>query len=1132
MTCRIAVVGMACRYPDADDPHQLWQTVLAGRRAFRRIPPERLRVADYQDTPGGPDAPDGIHARQAAVLENWTFDRSAYRVPGPAYRATDLTHWLALDVAAAALRDAGLPDGEGLDRDRAGVVIGNSLTGEFSRAGLVRLRWPYVRRTLDQVLRDRGTDPAERRDLLRELEAAYKAPFPAPGDETLAGGLANTISGRVCNHFDFHGAGYTVDGACASSLISVATACTALAQGDLDFALAGGVDLSLDPFELVGFSRLGALARGPMRVYDRNPTGFLPGEGCGMVALAREGDAERMGLRVHARIEGWGLSSDGHGGLTRPERTGQALALRRAYARAGFGPERTGLIEGHGTGTAVGDQVELAVLDAELRAAGAAGTRPAALGSIKANIGHTKAAAGVAGLIKAVLAVRDGVLPPTTGCPDPHPLLGADDAALRTLTAPEEWPDRERHASVNSLGFGGINAHVVVGAGPAARPSALTAVDRRRYAPAPGWEVFPVSGDDAHGLAARLETLAATAETLSGAEFVDAAAELVRRADPARPWRTAVVAGGPAQLAERLRHAAGRLRDDAAGARAFTADARHGTFTGSGPRARLGLLFPGQGTGARTAAGTLSRLVPADDLFAAVPEAKAPEGREAPQGPDAPGDSEPADTAVVQPAVVAASLAGLRYLDELGVRADAALGHSLGELTALCWAGALTPADAVRLAAARGALMARHAERGGGMLAVAAPPEAAEALLHGTDAVVAAVNGPRHVTVAGPLPVLGLIRERAARQGTPALPLPVSHAFHSAAMRPALAALARCFADAPLAPLTRTAVSSVTGTVIAPGTDLAALLTEQVLKPVAFAPGVRELARHADLLLEVGPGRALTTLAAPGTDLPVLSLDTTGEPEALATATAALYAACGADPSPWTRHRFSRPIDLTRPRRFLTNPCELAPLPDTDPGTARPGVAPAPVHGTESRHPSAADEATHPGTPATTAAPRPTPVGTPAPGADAAPYVANGTGFAAAAGRAPHPGAPGTAAVRGGGSDDAPPSGTDPSAPYSGTPAPGPTADGAPGPAVGAAPRGEAASDDDPLDAVRALVADALELGAESVRADDLLLADLHINSLRVAQIAADAAARLGRAAPATTAPLAGATVGGLAAYV
>ncbi|MBP2401160.1 type I polyketide synthase [Streptomyces syringium] len=1028
MKCSVAVVGMACRYPDADDPAALWQTVLAGRRAFRRIPPERLPLADY-----GPGGADGIDAERAAVLEGWSFDRAAFRVPGPAYRAADLTHWLTLDVAAAALRDAGFAGGEGLDRDRVGVVIGNSLTGEFSRTGQLRLRWPYVRRTVERVLSEHGTAAGDRVEILHALESRYKQPFPVPGDESLVGGLANTISGRVCNHFGFHGAGYTVDAACASSLVSVITACTALAQGDLDLALAGGVDLSLDPFELVGFSRLGALAHGPMRVYDRRPTGFLPGEGCGVLVLAREADAVRLGLRTYARIEGWGMSSDGRGGLTRPEHTGQALALRRAYERAGFGPQTAGLVEGHGTGTTVGDRVELAVLDEALRAAGARPARPTALGSVKANIGHTKAAAGVAGLIKAVLAVHHGVVPPTTGCDDPHELLAGPDPVLRVPTAPEPWPDglRYRRASVNSAGFGGINAHVVVEGRAASRTAAWG------YAPAPGPEVFPLSGDDPGELARRLHRLAGLAETLSEAELTDTAAELARRADPARPLRVAVVATSPVGLARRLRAAAAPLGDLARDGGVHW-DARGGVFAGAGPAARLGLLLPGQGAPERTATGALGRLVAVGDLVAEVPDL--PPGRAA------------SDTAVVQPAVVAASLAGLRYLRRLGVRADAVAGHSLGELTALSWAGALGPAAAVALARARGALMARHGDSGGGMLAVGTDATTAKALLEHTGAVIAAVNGPRHVTVAGPRPDLARVRERAVHDGVSTVPLAVSHAFHTSAMRPALPALTRCFAAADFAPPSGTVISTVTGAALAPDTDLAALLTRQILSPVRYAEAVRALTARVDVLLEVGPGTMLTALTQPTTALPVMALDTTAT-TSVAAATAALFAACAADVTPWTADRFSRPIDLDRPREFLTNPCETDRIPS---------------HGADAGIPDGPAAAT---TPAETAAGAPAP-----PSRD--PYPES----------APH----GSHARSGPGED-----------------------------ATGST-----------LEAVRRIVAKAVELAEEDIGDDDLLLADLHVNSLRLAQIVAESARATGRAVPGDARAQVTASVAGLAAYV
>jgi len=262
---RIAIVGMACRYADTRTPGELWENVLAQRRAFRRIPPERLRLEDYYSPQR--DAPDSIYSTAAAVIEDFEFDRVRFEVSGSTFRSVDMAHWLALDVAAQALADAGFPDGEGLPLKTTGVLLGNTLTGEFSRASQMRLRWPYVNRVWQSVLRKNGWTGERLAPVLEELETVYKAPFPPVGEETLAGGLSNTIAGRICNYFDLKGGGYTVDGACASSLLAVAQGCAALSSADLDVALAGGVDLSLDPFELVGFSRLGALADSEMRAF-------------------------------------------------------------------------------------------------------------------------------------------------------------------------------------------------------------------------------------------------------------------------------------------------------------------------------------------------------------------------------------------------------------------------------------------------------------------------------------------------------------------------------------------------------------------------------------------------------------------------------------------------------------------------------------------------------------------------------------------------------------------------------------------------------------------------------------------------------------------------------------------------
>jgi len=905
-TSRIAVVGLACRYPDASTPQQLWQTVLHRRVAFRRLPPQRLS-GDYMSDDDGD--PDRTYVRRAAVLTGWEFDRGRFRVPGPLYRAVDLTHWLALEVADEVLHDAGHPGGEGLERDRVGVVLGNSLGGEFSRAAQLRLRWPFVRRVLLEELTAAGLEDQAQGPLLEAIEQRFKAPFPVPADETLAGGLSNTIAGRICNVFGFRGTGHTVDGACASSLLAIASACDALIRGDLDLAIAGGVDLSLDPFELVGFARMGALSHGPMRVYDARPTGFLPGEGCGMVALMRANDAERRGARVYAHVLGTGTSTDGAGGLTRPEQRGQLLAAQRAYQHAGVEPSGVTLVEGHGTGTRVGDEVELRALS-ELRAGAPV---PAALGSIKANIGHTKAAAGVAGLIKAAQALHHRVLPPTTGCATPHPLL-RDSGALRVLARPEPWEGRALLAGVASSGFGGINAHVVLAGAerprggwgsPAIPPTGGTRA-----------QVAVLTAADAGDAVAGLQRLARVADGLSDAELLDCAAALAGAADLSQPLRIALVAHTPALLARRCEQALELLGDVAAAGRA-PVRGRAGVYVGRGLPGRVGLLFPGQAAPVRHDAGALGALLSSAGrrlsagLQSAVPR------------PSSPAGGEPVDTAWAQPAILASSLTALRWLDELGVLATAALGHSLGELSALAWAGVLEPADAVELAAARGRLMSRHGRTGGGMTSVRADSAAAAELLEGTEVVVAGINGAGQTVVAGPIDQLARVERRAAGRALGTRRLAVSHAFHSPAMRPALAPFAAALSTTPTRPPRGTVVSTVTGDVLSSDEDLAALLTRQLTAPVRFAEALERLAARCDLLVEVGTGRILSDLAAEATAVPVVATDLDDGGDGLAETLAAL-AAAGAVTSvaPWFAGRFVRAFDVERPRSVLVSPCE------------------------------------------------------------------------------------------------------------------------------------------------------------------------------------------------------------------
>ena len=906
---RIAVVGISCRYPDADSPDDLWKNVLAGRRAFRRLPDERMRLEDYYSP--DPATPDRFYSQKAAVIEGFEFDRVKYRVAGSTYRSTDLTHWLALDTAARALADAGFPDGAGLNRQSTGVVIGNSLTGEFSRASVMRLRWPYVRRTVAAALREQGWDDAALAGFLEQLEIRYKSPFAPVDEDMLAGGLANTIAGRICNHFDFNGGGYTVDGACSSSLLSVTTACNALAEGHLDTVIAGGVDLSIDPFEVIGFAKTGALASGEMRVYDQHSNGFWPGEGCGMLVLMREQDAIAQGRKRYAIIVGWGYSSDGKGGITRPEAAGHQLAIDRAYRSAGFGIETVQYLEGHGTGTAVGDATELRAFSTARRQADP-DAPPAAISTLKGNIGHTKAAAGVGGLLKAILAIHHQVIPPATSHIDPHPELLGDRPALRVPTSAELWPaDSPIRAGVSSMGFGGINTHVVLEQADGQRLTEVPAEVQQLVRSRQDYELLLIDATSIADLRGRITQLAAMAPRMSFAELSDLAGTLqAGLAD--RPIRAALVVNSPEE-AERQLGTLLMLLDN--GARSVL-DPERGIFLGnSAVKPRIGFLFPGQGAGRRSDGGAIRRRFDVvDELYRDHP---------------LPSGASLADTAAAQPRIATASVAGLRLLQLLGIEGVAAAGHSLGELTALHWAGAYDESTLLALATVRGRIMSDTSTSGGAMAGIMTSPELITPLLADEPVVIAGYNSPHQTVVSGPADAVDRVCAQAVAQGVTAMRLPVSHAFHSDLVAPAADELRKYLDQERFSPVQGHVVSTVTGQPLAADTDLPNLLACQIREPVRFTEAVTALAGDVDLLLEVGPGTILSRLATEiAPSVVAISLET--DSNSLAGLLRAI-AACYVLGSPVRheelhRNRFTRTLEVGKQFRFFASPCEQAPV--------------------------------------------------------------------------------------------------------------------------------------------------------------------------------------------------------------
>ncbi len=914
----IAIVGLACLYPEARTPFELWENVLAQRRAFRRIPSERLRSEDYLSS--DLNAVDKTYAAQAAVIEGYEFDRVAFRVVGSTYRSADLAHWLALDIASQALADAGFKDAAGLPRESTGVVLGNTLTGEFSRANLMRLRWPYVRRVLDAELAAQDWTKQQRAEFLESLEQKYKAPFPPVGEETLAGGLSNTIAGRICNQFDLKGGGYTVDGACASSLLAVANACSSLVAGDLDVALAGGVDLSLDPFEIVGFAKTGALAPELMRVYDARSAGFWPGEGCGFAVLMRHEDAVAEGRRVYATIHGWGISSDGAGGITRPEVDGQLQAIHRAYRRADYGIDTVEYFEGHGTGTNVGDATELKVISRARRESNTSASR-AAIGSIKANIGHTKAAAGIAGLIKATLAVHTQTLPPITGCERPHPELDGDAAALRILREPETWPDgKPLRASVSAMGFGGINTHVTIEAGASECRRKLTSRERNLSSSAQDCELFVLGANNTDELLSLVEHLLTFAARLSFSELADLAGEL-SHSNGSGAVRAAVVASTPAQLADRLATLRAWLLDGFTSRQDFSAEIFLGVELGA---PRIGFLFPGQGSPSHLAGGIFRR------RFDSV--------RELYVGASLPNNGDAISTAIAQPAIATASLAALRVLNTAGITADVAVGHSLGEITALHWAGAFDEATLLRIARERGRAMAELGSPTGAMAAIAAPAHEVQGLPEAAQVSIVGYNSPKQTVVAGEQAAVTALVARAKSLGFSATRLPVSHAFHTPLVAGATPLLAKCLSCEQLATPKRRVISTVLGGPLDETENLCALLCKQVTAPVKFIDALKVASGEVDLWIEVGPGEVLTGLTRDTLATPVISIDAGGE------SLRGLWCAIGAtfamgapvDAAALFHKRFTRPFNLDWKPKFFANPCELAPIPDATGDTTLP----------------------------------------------------------------------------------------------------------------------------------------------------------------------------------------------------
>jgi acyl transferase domain-containing protein/NAD(P)H-dependent flavin oxidoreductase YrpB (nitropropane dioxygenase family) len=856
----IAIVGMAAVFPGAENVETFWQNSLRGVDAITEVPPDRWDWRTYYDP--DPKAPDKIYSKWGGFVPEIPFDPLRYGMPPSSLPSIEPAQLLALEVARTALEDAGYAQ-RPFPRERTAVVLGMG-------GGAAQVAMGYAFRSylpmLDSVSPGAGKTAME----------ACSGLLPEWTEDSFPGFLLNVTAGRIANRLDLGGANYAVDAACGSSLAALSLGIRELTTGTADMVVLGGVDTVQNPFTYLAFSKTQAFSpRGRCRPFDSGADGIVISEGVAAVILKRLADAQRDGDRIYSVIQGVGASSDGRcRGLTAPSFEGQVRALERAYAQAGIDPGTVGYIEAHGTGTAVGDVVEIEALTQLFQRAGA-GPGRCVVGSVKSQIGHTKCAAGLAGLIHASLALHHRVLPPTIGIEMPNPNLDLQSGPFRLNTEARPWlhaasMDHPRRAGVSAFGFGGTNFHVVLEAyqsDPLGRAESAI-----RDWPA---ELLAWSAPDRAALLLRLEGLAEQLAHGARVPLRKLACTLATefRRSGSEPT-LAIVATSLDDLSAKLETA----REHIATGKTELVDPR-GVVYAENPaffRSKVAFLFPGQGS---QAVGMLAELaVFFDDVrdayeqFDAVLLARSAE----PIGPyvfPPPAFDDQTRrlqaqtlqaTEVAQPAIGAANVGLSRLLSRLGLTADLVAGHSYGELVALYEAGALDIAGLAELSAIRGRLL-RDAvgAHPGAMAALLAGPEMTTELIAGEPSVLAVnLNGPGQTVVAGEREAVDSVLERARSKDIRGRLLPVACAFHTPRMAPACEPLARMAAERLIKPPDRPVFSNLDAAVHPADTvAIARRLGVHVTSPVRLAEMIAAMYdQGARVFVEVGPGGVLTSL--------------------------------------------------------------------------------------------------------------------------------------------------------------------------------------------------------------------------------------------------------------------------------
>lgn len=864
----IAIIGMSGIFPDADNKETFWSNLLEGKNAIIEIPNERFDCGLFYD--GSKAAPEKSYTKLGGFLSFKQHDSSKWKIPPASIPYVDESHQLALICAEQALQDAGY-NPETWDREQISVILGFLPYQNKKFLADVRVNYQEIHQIFAKVLEEReySIPPALQRHILDEAEQLFTANLPKVTEDTLAGYLGSLATGRIAKHFNFKGAQLTVDAACCSAHLAFWAGVQSLRHKKSDAVLVGGINADMSPEFYVGGCGIQALSADGIRPFDARADGFVPGEGAGFFVLRRLSDAKRDGQKIFALIRSVVCTSDGKSGsILAPSLEGESSSMIQALQQAGVSPEQVDYVECHGTGTAMGDAIEVEAL---MKAYGADRTKPLHIGSVKSNIGHLLAAAAVPAVMKTIYAMREGVIPPSINVGILNPKLESAGGAIQVVTSCEQWEteqDQPRRAGVSGFGLGGANSHMILEEYKPTKQQIRSVPFSHQSSKMD--HILPIAATQGANLADCVRKMLQAAQEISKQpeeQYLLSISQMQQAINPEHPglYRVGIVAKDSREL---LRKA--KLLTTAVSKGINTDFLRQqGVFIGKAePHLRVGVVFPGQGVQyPNMLRAVMEHFSAAAEIMKRIDREYQSLCGKSLSGTfftDSPEDFQQNDEDI-HCAVFAVNYAVFMLLRTYGLEFDAAIGQSAGELAALVAVESLSLQDALKAVRERTlSVLSLQGKDPGKMMTVHC--SAGEAKKHFREVKgyceISADNSPRMCIVSGETPAIRELRGIYERNRIQAELLPVSHGYHSLmiseAREPYRRVLDTCTFYQPKCDM----ISTITGDNLRqiPVQDYPELLASQFIEPVRLRQAIETAHENGvRLFIECGPKWAISS---------------------------------------------------------------------------------------------------------------------------------------------------------------------------------------------------------------------------------------------------------------------------------